>query len=152
MQVRRDAALHFEQRLDCQQAIVADVHMAANREQPLRHGHVAIGHRAIDQRLLGEVGFQFAPQRDAFEQGARGVQARQAERQRGIHMEVRVDERWRDQPAPRIDLLHALHRKARLDRREATVHDPDVDVSATVGKAGVADDEVHDGSGKNETS
>ena len=67
VQVRRHAALHFQQRFHGQQAVVAHVHMGADSQQAARHGPVAIAHGALDQRVLGQLRLQFAPQRDAFE-------------------------------------------------------------------------------------
>ena len=76
--VRRHAALDLQQRLHGQHAGVAGVHVRADGQQPARHGPVAVSQRAFDQRFLREQGFEFAPQRDALEQRAAVVDARQA--------------------------------------------------------------------------
>ena len=64
----RDPLPDFEQRLDRQQARVANVHMGADREQTLGDRPVTVGERPLDQCLLGQQGLELAPQRDAFEQ------------------------------------------------------------------------------------
>src|SRR5271169_4015113 len=46
--------LDVEQRLDRQQSVVADVDIAADREQALRHRQIAISKRALRHRLMGE--------------------------------------------------------------------------------------------------
>ncbi len=120
--------------------------MAADRQQPLRHRQVAIGHRPGDHRLLRQLRLQLAPQRDAFEQRAGPVQPRQAERQSGVQVEMRVDEGRRHQPAAGVDLVICLRRQARLDRDDAAVLDADIDAGAAVGQVGVAQDEIHGGS------
>ena len=53
IEVGRDPLPDFEQRLDRQQARVADVHMGADREQTLGDRPVTVGERPLDQCLLG---------------------------------------------------------------------------------------------------
>ena len=65
--------LDVEQRLDRKQAIVADVDVAADREQALRDSEVAIAERALDHRLVRQMRLQFAPERDPLEQRAGDV-------------------------------------------------------------------------------
>ncbi len=101
--VGRDLLLHLQQRFDRQQARVADIDVAANCQQALGHCPVAISHCAIDQRLLRQQGFEFTPQRNAFEQRARLVHARQAVAQRGVHVKVRVDKGRAQQQTLRVD-------------------------------------------------
>ncbi len=72
-----DPFLHFKQRIDRQQSRIADVDMGADREQPPRHRPVAIAQGALHDRFLGEMGFQLAPEPDAFEQRARLVEPRE---------------------------------------------------------------------------
>ena len=68
IEVGRDPLPDFEQRLDRQQARVADVRMGADREQTLATAQSPAGERPFDQCLLGQQGLELAPQRDAFEQ------------------------------------------------------------------------------------
>ena len=69
---------HVQERLHREQPRVADVDMRANREQALRHRPVAIAKRTLDQRFLREQRLQFPPERNALEQRAAPVDARQA--------------------------------------------------------------------------
>ena len=97
--IGRDLLLHVEQRLDRQQPVVAGVDMAADGEQAHRHRPVAIGERAVAHGLMRQQRLQLAPQPDAFEQRARGIDARNAVGQRRIHVEMRIDEGRRDEVA-----------------------------------------------------
>ena len=63
-----DPLSHLQQRLDAEQPVVAHIHMGADGEQPLGDGEIAIAHRPLDHRLMGEDLLQLAPERDAFEQ------------------------------------------------------------------------------------
>ena len=92
IEVGRHLALDVQQRLDRQQPLVAHVDVCADREQALGHRPVAVLQRPRHQGLLRELRLEFAPQRDALEQRAAGVDARQAVAQRRIEVEVRVDE------------------------------------------------------------
>ena len=111
-QVGCDLPLDLEQRLDAGQPVVADVDMAADGADALRHRHVAIGQRPLDHRLDGQQRLQLVPELDALEQGARAVQARQAQGQRGVHVEVAVDEGRRDQPARHVELVAGRARRS----------------------------------------
>ena len=73
---------HVQQGLDRQQPIVAHIDVAANREQSLRHREIAISKGAFDHRLVGQMGLQLAPKRDALEQRAGDVEARLPKGQR----------------------------------------------------------------------
>ena len=57
VQVRRNAALDLQQRMHGQQPVVANVNMAAYRQQPLRHGPVAVSQRALDQGFVRQQRF-----------------------------------------------------------------------------------------------
>ena len=126
-------------------ARVADVDVRADREQTPAHRPVAIGERPVDQRVDGQQRLELAPQRDAFQQRARRVDARQPVRQRRVHVEVRVDERRRHELALRVELGRAarggeLH--LRRDGGDPPVAHGDVHRRASVGQRRVADDEV----------
>ena len=116
--------------------------MAADGEQALRHGKVAIAQRTLGDRLGGEQRLQLAPQCDALEQRAGLVEARQAERQRRIHVEVNVDERRRNQTALRVDSAGSLSRDVALDGGDLAVANTDIEAGAAVGQGGVANDQV----------
>ena len=68
--------------------------MAADRQQAFGHGPVAIGQGALHQGVISQVGLQLAPQCNTFEQRAALVQARQAQAQCCIHVEMGVHKRW----------------------------------------------------------
>jgi hypothetical protein len=140
--VRRDAALHLEQGLDRQQAVVADVDVGADRQQAARHRPVAILQRALDQRLLGQLRFQFAPQRDPLQQGAGGVHARQAVAEGGVHVEVGVDEGRLTRSPPASISRAPLAASA---GPTAAMVSPSMAISARLpsARAGIANHEIH---------
>ena len=142
--IGRDLLLHVEQRIDRGEPIVADIDMAADREQALRDREIAIAQRALGDRLGRQQRLQLAPQRDAFEQGAGLVQPRQPQRQRRVHVEMDVDEGRRHQQALRVDGARRFAREAAFERRDLAVADADVEL-APVGQGGVADDQVEHG-------
>ena len=82
--------------------------MGANGEQAHGDRPVAIGERARLDLFFGLQRFQLAPERNALKQGARGIDARGAIGKGGIHMEVRVHQRRRDQIAACINHLASL--------------------------------------------
>ena len=96
---------HLQHGGDGVQMVRRGVHMGADRQQAQRHGPVAIGqgavHHLVDRGLIA----QFAPEADAFEQRARGVDARRAVAERRIHVEMRIDKGRADQIALRVDHL-----------------------------------------------
>ncbi len=142
VQVGLDPLAHVQQRLHRQQAVVAHVHVGADRQQALGHRPVAIRQRALDQGLLRQLRLELAPQRDAFQQRAALVHARQAVAERGVHVEMRVDEGRGDELAGAIDFVSGLRRQMRLQRGDAAMRDADVDPGPTVGQGGVAKNEV----------
>ena len=147
VEVGRDAALHLEQRIDREAARIAGVDVAADREQALGHRPVAVGQGALDQRFGGEQRLQLAPEGDAFEQRAAGVDARQAVAERRVHVEVRVAERRRDEQPARRDRLVRRRREAGRDFDDAAVLDRDRHVLAPVGQRGIGNQEVEHATG-----
>lgn len=100
-----DLFLDLEQRFCRHEARIGRVHVAANVEKALGDGEVAIAKRSFDEGFLRQQRPQLAPERDALEQRAGDVHARQTERQRRIHVEMRIAEGRADQAAGRVDLL-----------------------------------------------
>ena len=88
--VGRHALLDLQQRLHRQQAGVAGVDVAADRQQALGDRPVAVGEGAFDDVLGLERGLELAPQLDALQQRAAFVDARLAVGERGVHVEVRI--------------------------------------------------------------
>ncbi|MGF6728745.1 hypothetical protein OKW50_000826 [Paraburkholderia youngii] len=90
-----------------------------------------------------------------FEQRARRVHARQTVRQRRIHMEMRIDERRRDERTGRVDFVARARGQVRFDRDDATRGDADVDwrrvmrgqLCGTARQRRAADDQIHVRSG-----
>ncbi len=67
---------HFQQRVDRQQPVVADIDMATDGKQPLRDGKIAIAERPLLHSFRRQYRLQLAPQRDAFQKRARLVEPR----------------------------------------------------------------------------
>ena len=135
--VRRHAFFDVQHRVDRQQARVADIHMGADRQQPLGNGPVAIGKRALDQRLLRELRLQLAPERNAFEQCAALVDPGQAVAERRIHVKVRIDKGRRDQLATGVDHLVGWRHQAGADVGNQPVLNGNRHAGAAVGQGGV---------------
>ena len=117
--------LDLQQGLHRELVLVRGVGMGADEARPLRD-------LPID-RLLGPGLDRFevadfllpAPDRDALVQRAAdvGLQVRGEHR---VEMDVRVDQRARDEPARAVDRLAGLGRDPRLDRHDALALDGDV--------------------------
>ena len=134
--------LDLEQRLDAGQPVVADVDMAADGADPLRHRHVAVGQRPLDHRLDRELRLELVPELDALEQRARAVEPRQAQGQRRVHVEVAVDEGRGDQPAGHVELVPAARVDLLPDRLDQAVGDQDVVALPAIGQVGAAKDQI----------
>jgi hypothetical protein len=84
--------------------------MCADGEQPLGDGEIAIAQRPLDHRLMGEDRLQLAPDAIPSSSVPDWLRRGMPQRQRRIHMEMRIDEGGRDEIAPRIDHLARLGR------------------------------------------
>ena len=133
---------HLDERLDGDQAVVADVDMAANGEQALRDGEIAVAQRTLRHRFVSEVRLEFAPEGDSLEQRAGDVEAGKAERQRRVQVKVAIDEGRREKVSAPVDRLPRLGHDRRLDRGDAAGGDRDVLPFAPVRQRGVADDQI----------
>ena len=71
--------------------------------KPLGDGPVAIGEGALDDGVGRQRWFQLAPQRDALEQRAARIDARQAIAQRRVHVKAVVDEGGDSSMPPAVD-------------------------------------------------
>jgi hypothetical protein len=98
-----DDAPDLQQRLNAEQPVVGRIHVAADRQQPHRDGPVAVGQRPVAHLFGSGRRAQLAPERDALEQGAGGVDPRQAVAEGRVHVEMRVDERRADEVTGRVD-------------------------------------------------
>ncbi len=85
---------------------------------------------------------QLSPERNALQQRTRRIQPRQAERQRRVHMEMAIDERRRNQLPIGIDHAPRLPLHTRLNSHDLAAGNGDILSLATIGKAGIADDEI----------
>jgi hypothetical protein len=135
----------FQQRLHGQQARVAGVHVAADGEQALGNGHIAVAQRALDDVVLHQRGLQLAPQRDALQQRAAFVDARPPVGERGVHVEVRVAEGRGEEVALRV---HGLGGRRRSPSATSVILPPCTATDmfrAAVGEGGVGDEEVEHG-------
>ena len=140
VQIGGDAAAHLQHGLDPAQVVGGGVHMAADRQQAHRHRPVAISDGPVDHVIdAGQIA-QFPPQRDPFQQGARGVHARDAIGQGGVQMEMRIDKGRADQIARGLDHpggggVHAPH------LGDAVAADGDIG-HAAVGQRAALDDQI----------
>ena len=116
--------------------------MRADEERALRDRPAHDLPRALEDVLLGEARLQLAPDVDALDQRAGLVPARLAGRERGVEMEMAVDERRRDEPRFRVELLRAVGGERLADPRPASVLGGEID-EPPVEQARVAHDEVH---------
>lgn len=116
--------------------------MAADEEQALRDRQIAIAQRTINQFLFRHDRAQLSPERDALEQRAGYVHARQAERQGGVHMEMRIDEGRADQPAGRVDLFLRLRLEIGLGSDDLAALDADIDPLSAIREICISDDQI----------
>ena len=122
-----DLVAHRQERFDTlQPVLVGGVDMAADRKQAHRDSPVAIVEGAGLDLLDALERLQLAPQRNAFEQGTRRIDARRAVGERRVHVEMGVDEGRRDETARRVDNPPGLGVDCRLDGGDATLGDRDV--------------------------
>ena len=141
--VRLHLLAHFDHRFSSEKARIADIDMAANGQQALRNGQIAITQRALDHGFNGQHRLQFAPERDAFKKRTGTVEAWQAKRQGRVHMEMRIDERRGHEPVGRIDFLSRLMLPlGGPDIGNLAVLDQNVLLLATVGEIGVSHDQI----------
>ena len=140
--VRRNLALHIEQRVDGEQAVVANVDMAADGEKPARRRQIAIAQSPLDHGLCRELRLQLAPQCNALKQRARLVQPREPERKRRIHVEVAIDEGRGDEAALCVDNSTSLADDVRLDRDDFAACAGDINADAAIGECGVVNQDV----------
>ncbi len=141
--IGRDLFANLDHRLHGHQSGIASIDMTADKEQALRHRQIAIAQRTIDQFLLRHDRAQLSPERDALEQGAGYVHARQSERQGGVHVEMRIDERRTDQPAGCVDFFPRLRLEIALDSDDPAALDADIDAaSRPSAKICISDDQI----------
>ena len=141
VEIGPDLLAHLEKRPHPEQPVVAGVHVAADREQAHGDRPVAITERTLHHRVMGHPGLELAPERDAFEQGAGGVDARQAVAERGVHVEMWVHEGRRDEAAGEVDGATGLGLDARGDPGDAVASDGDVGAAA-VGQRSAGQEQV----------
>ena len=145
VQVRCHALLHIQQGLHRQQAGVAGVHMAADGQQPARHGPVAVLQCALHDGVVRELGLELAPQRNAFEQGAAFIHTRLAVAQGRIHVEMRVHKRRAHQQAACVHCFMRWGLQAFGHFGDAAVLHGNRHVLAPVGQSGMGDEQVKHG-------
>ena len=136
---------HLNQGFGRHQARVGSIDMAADEQQALRYGEIAVAQGTIDQRLLGQKRPQLAPERNALKQGAGHIHSRKPERQRCIHVEMRITEGRADEASGRIDLLTGICFQVFLDGGDPPTGKPDVKTLTAVGKIGVSNDQIEHG-------
>ncbi|MGZ2505735.1 hypothetical protein ACVINI_006281 [Rhizobium beringeri] len=140
--IGRDLLANLDHRLDGHKPRITGIDMAADEEQALRHCQIAVAQRTIDQFLLRHDRAQLSPECDTFEQRAGYVHARQAERQGGVHVEMRIDEGRAGQPAGCVDLFLRLRLEVRLDSDDLAALDADIDAGSAIGEICISDDQI----------
>ncbi len=138
-QIRADLLLDLQQGAHGEQPVVADIDVAADGQQAAADGPVAVAQGALHQGVLVQRGLEFAPQRDAFQQRAAGIDARQAVAQRRVQVEVGVDEGGAEQMAFGLEFGRAGgDGELRADGGEQAGIDQHVVVGAAIGQGDVA--------------
>ena len=140
VEVGGDLGADVEQGLDAEEAVVGGVDVAADGEEAHGDGPVAVGERAVADFLDGGDLAELAPEGDAFEEGAGGVDAGEAVGERRVHVEVGVDEGRGDEVAGGVDGAVGLGVEA-ADGGDGVAGDADVGAGA-VGEGAALDEEV----------
>ena len=138
----RDAFLDRQKRLDPDKRRRRHVHMAADRQKPLRHGKIAIAQRALGHGLRRQERLELPPERDPLQQRARYVHPRLAEAERGVHVEMRIDEGWRHQAPRGVDDLGRLRLDHGGNVDDAPVPDGDIHRAPPIGQERRAQQQV----------
>ena len=140
VEVGGDLGADVEEGLDAEEAVVAGVDVAADGEEAHGDGPVAVGQRAVADFLDGGDLAELAPEGDAFEQRAGGVDAGEAVGEGRVHVEVGVDEGRGDEVAGGVDGAVGLRVEA-ADGGDGVAGDADVGLGA-VGEGAALDEEV----------
>ena len=117
VEVGGDLGADVEEGLDAEEAVVGGVDVAADGEEAHGDGPVAVGQRAVADFLDGGDGAELAPEGDAFEQRAGGVDAGEAVGEGRVHVEVGVDEGRGDEVAGGVDGAAGARRRGGRWRR-----------------------------------
>ena len=137
-----NALSHLKERFYGNKTRIADIYVAADCEKTLSHGKIAVSQCALDQSLLREKRLELAPKGYPFEKRARLIEAREAERQRRVHMEVRIDKWRRNELAAGVDHSSRLRREAMSDGDDLAAGDGNVLNRTPVGKIGIGHEKV----------
>ena len=135
--------LDVKERFHADQRGVGDVDMGADREQALRDRPGAIFECPLDVPLEGQLRPQLTPKGDPLEQRSALVVTRIAIGERGVHVEMSVDEGRRDQLSGRVDFCRGRGIQLRLDRRDHAVAHPYIDACTTVRQRRAAHNQIH---------
>ena len=140
--IGRHLAPDLEQRVDRQQARIADIDMAADCQHAAADRPVAPGERAALEDVGRQPGLALAPYLDRLEQRAGLVIAGLAETERRIEVEMRIDEGRRDEIVAGIELERAGGGQVGRDGGDFAVLHADIEAGAAVRQACVADNQV----------
>ena len=125
VEIRGNAALHFQHRFDTAQVVGGRINMGADRQKAHANRPVAIAQSAVDHLIHCRSLTQFAPKADALQERTRGVDPRQPVGQHRVHVKMRINKRGRDQIAGRVD--HPCRRTIQPPhRRNPVALDPDI--------------------------
>ena len=135
---------HFEQRFHGGEFGIADIDMAADAgdtvgEFPF-HGERGAALDVIESERL----FAFRPNLDAFNECAGLIEARLANREHGVEVDMDVREGRRNEFASAVDHLSGTRRNLRSDFGDEAVVDGDIDGVVVTAYASVAKNQVHE--------
>jgi hypothetical protein len=111
LQIDQMASLfaHFEHRLECPKRRIGHIDVGTDMLDTVLGQHADGGMRALLGVLMGNARLALTPAFDTFEQRAAHVPLRIASGERGIQMNVRLDQRGNQQLPLRIDIVGLCH-------------------------------------------
>ena len=124
---------------------MADVDVATEVKDPLRDAPAQVLASTFLDRFVRQQRLELCPQRDPFEQRARGVAPRRTGGENGIQVEVAVDKRRRDKALPGINFHVSWTIDPGLDGGDAAVRHGDVDGCVVARASRSADDQIDPG-------
>jgi len=100
-------------------------------------------HRIPDDHVFGQEFFPLAPNLDSLEKGSRFVEPRVADAEYGVEMQVRIDERRRNEMPRRIDFAVRPCGKFRREGGKQSPFDSDIPKGFFAPQPAIPEDYVH---------
>ncbi len=138
----RHLAFDLDQRVDGEQPFVRNVDVAADREIAARDRPAAESEGAALNLLDRDMRLELRPEGNALEQRAALVLPVFRQDQRGIEMEMRIDEGRDDEAPAGVDLPQGGSGDRRPDLDDAAALHGDVDAAPSVRQVGVAQQKI----------